>query len=336
MPEPHFSTFRVFDATVQSEIDLPELDVCGATSPDFSLVMAPATRLEREYDWFHHWYQDEAKTQVDSSVALEQGGYRIRFWGQSDFVLLGDGRRIICEPCLDIPLETIRHLFLDHVLPRILGQRGEVILHASAVKVASGTGIGFVGKSGWGKSTLASSFRESGARLLGDDCLQLVEENDMLVGIPAYGGSRLWEDSVEALFPDGVSSAPVSHSTSKRRIDLRDNRPSTHTVFKALFFLQSPESVDTDLPVIQLMSGSKAIVELIKLSFLLDVKSVDSAAGQFAAIGKLLRTRPLFYTLQYPREYSRLPEVRKAILDTISSLECAEAEKRTSAGQEFQ
>lgn len=331
MPEHRNLNYRVFEATVQSEIDLPELDRTDTSEADFLFAMAPARDFEEKHDWFHHWYQDEAKQIIDSSLAREGDGYRIRFEGQADFLILEGGSRIICEPCLDAPLETIRHLFLDHVLPRIMGQRGELVLHASAVELPDGGGIAFVGKSGWGKSTLASSFRDIGARFLGDDCLHLKVVDAELFGIPAYGGTRLWEDSRDALFPEGVSSEPVSHYNSKRRISFREADKLAPTKFRALFFLDDPERAVDGVPNIQPMGGSSAIVELIKRSFLLDVKSVDSAAGQFAAIGKLLATRPMFYTLQYPREYSRLAEVRQAILNTVGLLERVSAEKQASA-----
>lgn len=327
----HSSSFRVFDVVLSSDIELPELELSDTLAADFWLTIAPATGQVAGYDWFHHWYRDDEKTKMDSSIARVPGGYRFRFMGQADFVILEDCRRIVCEPCPGTPIETVRHLFLDHVLPRILGQRGELVVHASAVELAAGEGIAFVGKSGWGKSTLASSFRENGARFVGDDCLRLNVRNGKLIGTPAYGGARLWGDSLDALFPGGVSSAPVSHHNSKRRIGFDETRKTGETAFKALFFLQDPECVPCDGIRIETMSGASAMVELIKRSFLLDVKSGVSAATQFDAIGEILATRPLFYTLQYPRDYAWLPAVRQGILDTVSALEFRRAEKQASA-----
>lgn len=323
--------YRIFDVVVQSEIELPELDseACGA--PDHILTMAPASKLEAQYDWLQIWYRDDDRTRVDSCVAKANGGYRMRFCGQADFLILGDGHQIVCEPHGDTPVETIRHLFLDQIVPRILGQRGEVVLHASAVELAPGIGIAFIGKSGWGKSTLATSFREVGARLLCDDCLQLKVIDGALAGIPAYGGSRLWQDSLEALFPAGVRSGPVSHNNAKRRVDIGERSAAATTLLKALFFLDSPETAGTGRPEIRTMNGSAAVVEMIKRSFLLDSKSVDTAAEQFAAIGRLVATRPVFYSLQYPRDYARLPEVRQAIVRTVSRLHALGSLQQASA-----
>jgi len=321
MPQSNPARYRVFDAVVSSAIELPELRSSDATDDpedvEFSLSLNPGTGTPGTFDWCHHWYQDEARQIIESSLAVGPEGYRLRFAGQADFLISRDGRHIVCEPFRDTPPETLRHLFLDHVLPRILGQRGNLVLHASAVELADGGGIAFVGKSGWGKSTLASSFRDAGARFLGDDCLCFKVVGGSLVGVPAYSGTRLWEDSKDALFPDGVDSDPVSHYNSKQRIRFAEDEAASPTEFLALFFLDDPARAGGAAARIRPMGGGRAIVELVKRSFLLDVNSVDSAAGQFAAVGRLLATRPLFYTLQYPRDFSRLAEVRQAILGTL-------------------
>ena len=320
MQVPKVVKFRVFGQTLSSEIELPELrafEIPNAAKAEFFLGMADARESEENQVWFHHWYQDEARQVIDSSLAKAGENYRIRFWGKADFLILQSGNRIVCEPLRQTPPETIRHLFLDHVLPRVLGHRGELVVHASAVELAENFGIAFVGQSGWGKSTLASSFREAGAKFLGDDCLHLKVENGELVGVPAYGGARLWDDSREALFPGGVVTSPVSHYNSKRRVDFHEYRETPPTTFRALFFLDDPSPGAVKAPTVATLSGSAAIVELLRFSFLLDARKKDSTAGQFAAIGRLLATQPLFYTLQYPREFSRLPEVRRTILNAL-------------------
>ena len=58
-------------------------------------------------------------------------------------------------------------------------------------------------------------------------------------------------------------------------------------------------------------------MELIRRSFLLDVKNVPSVAGQFEVIKDLMAVKPLFYSLQYPRDYADLQQVRQAIVAVI-------------------
>ena len=46
-----------------------------------------------------------------------------------------------------IPEVTVRHLFLDQVIPLVLSRREPIVLHASAVQTAHSV-IAFAGKSG--------------------------------------------------------------------------------------------------------------------------------------------------------------------------------------------
>ena len=111
---------------------------------------------------FRHFHWDEDETEIFMSVADEGSGYRVRFPGIGDYFVSPGQGQIQCQPFSAVPAETLRHLLLDQVVPRMLGQGGELVLHASAVELDDGTGLAFVGPSGAGKSTLASSFQKPG------------------------------------------------------------------------------------------------------------------------------------------------------------------------------
>ncbi len=113
------------------------------------------------------------------------------------------------RPVPGTPAEAVRHLYLDHVLPRLLAGAGKTVLHASAVEI-DGVAIVFAGESGSGKSTLAASFCSAGARLLSDDAV-LLDRNFRV--IPSYPVHRLWPSSASVLTP-----AADSRSSSKRRL----------------------------------------------------------------------------------------------------------------------
>ncbi|HKS96499.1 MAG TPA: hypothetical protein VJV74_10250, partial [Terriglobia bacterium] len=122
-----------------------------------------------------------------------------------------------CRPRKAIPLDTVRHLFLDQVFPLLLSKRGRLVLHASAVLIPGGA-IAFLGETGQGKSTLASSFSQRGFPFLTDDCLLLEEKGGQLVGIPSYPGLRLWPKTVAALFAEEPPVSRVAHYTTKKRL----------------------------------------------------------------------------------------------------------------------
>src|SRR5207253_1964784 len=145
-------------------------------------------------------------------------GYLFHFPELADFRIDAAGRTIRCHPVPGTPLETIRHLFLDQVIPLVLSKRGKLVVHASATLFSEGASA-FIGMAGAGKSTLAASLADRGFPLLTDDCLLLEEKGHEFSVIPSYPGVRLWDEASSALFGQVPFSGPVAHYTQKKRLD---------------------------------------------------------------------------------------------------------------------
>ena len=90
---------------------------------------------------------------------------------------------------------------------------------------------------------------------------------------------------------------------------------------RPIFFLQDPTDYDDDNVSVDKLEGKEAIMGIVKRSFVLDVTDIHAAARQFEVIGKLLAAGLVLYKLQYPRRYSSLQDVRRAILDTLGATE---------------
>jgi hypothetical protein len=207
-------------------------------------------------------------------------------------------------------------LLLDQVLPLVLSWRGQLVLHGSAVLTPKGT-IAFVGDSGSGKSTLASSFKEEGLAVLTDDCLLLEEYEDGLTAIPSYPGVRLWPKVADAILGKGSALAEVAHYTEKKRLNRSagihfSTRP---TKLRRLYFL-TPVEEDEAKVRIKPVSSRDAVVELVKYTFLIDVTDRLRLRREFERLSRVA-TQPLFYRLSFPRDFSRLAEVRRAILTAV-------------------
>ena len=106
------------------------------------------------------------------SMSRVEGGYQLRFPGLATFHVSARAETVRCWPHPGTPGNTVRHLFLDQVMPLVLSLAGRTVLHASAVSTGNGA-IAFSGESGRGKSTLAGAFVNHGASLMTDDCLLL-------------------------------------------------------------------------------------------------------------------------------------------------------------------
>ena len=71
-------------------------------------------------------------------------------------------------PADDLAPSALVHLIEDHLLPRLVDERG-VCFHAAAVAIKDAA-ILLIGESGAGKSTLAATLARSGDALIADDC----------------------------------------------------------------------------------------------------------------------------------------------------------------------
>jgi len=269
-------------------------------------------------DWFHHWtFSDGGDTWL--SFGKWEGDYLLRFPELADFLVSEDGNSVRCFPEPDIPLDTIRHLLIDQVIPLLLSQLGKHVLHAGAVVLAEGA-VAFLGKTGLGKSTLTASFCDRGFRLLTDDCLELKRQGEQLIAIPGYRGVRLWPEIVSAVFQKEPMLAPVAHYTEKLRVIPTNG----HLEFSAdpapvrrVYVLAPPDQTGGTRDIrITPLTKRESLMELVKQSYRLDINDRTKLSKEFLWLTQTVAL-PLFYSLAFPRDISRLPEVLEAILANV-------------------
>lgn len=311
--------YRVANSIFSSTIAFPGLPLQPAEQAQWAFRVRRARPQPcEEPAWYHCW--QDTNQQVWLSLGRHSAGYLLRFHDLADFVLSADGTRIDCYPERATPLETIRHLLLDQVLPLLLSRMGHWAVHASAFATPAGA-VALVGPSGHGKSTLAASFALHGYPVLTDDCLLLEERGAELVAIPSYPGVRLWGDSVEMLFAPTTAVAEVAHYTDKKRLSLREHPghfSAEHHRLRRMYFLAEPASHDPPAPItITRMTPREAFMELVSASFKLGVDDPGVLAREFQLFERIA-TLPLFYRLAHPHDYAQLPAVRAAILEHLS------------------
>lgn len=187
------------------------------------------------------------------------------------------------------------------------------MLHASAVLVSGGA-IAFLGETGQGKSTLASSFSKRGFPFLTDDCLLLEEKGGQLVGIPSYPGLRLWPKTVAALFAEKPPVSRVAHYTTKKRLG-RLPFCSTPVSLRRIYFLAHPEAGQGTTTIrIRPLSPRDAFVQLVKYAYLIDIGDRAVIQREFEHLSQVVRF-PLYYRLAFKRDFTLLPKVQDAILE---------------------
>jgi hypothetical protein len=307
--------YQVYGLKLKSNITFPELSWGDGDSAQCTFQLLPAQQAESaKGHWFHCWHSPDGKVWL--SFGRQGSHYLLRFPDLADFRIAAGEEEVCCYRSPGIPLETIRHLFLDQVLPLILSQRGKLVLHASAVAVADGA-IAFVGKTGLGKSTLAASFLKAGFPLLTDDCLLLEEREGRLLVQPSYPGLRLWDDVLDALPEPLAGLAPVAHYTDKKRLVLNNRQPRFITgqpLLRSVYFLAASEEAGARLELaITPLHPRVAFMELLSHAYKLDIRDQAMLRKEFDILGRIVAL-PLFYRLAFPRDLSLLSTVQQAIL----------------------
>ncbi len=241
--------------------------------------------------------------------------YLLRFPRLADFHVCWTDSCIRVYPQPGADESVAVQMLLDQVIPRMLFQCGRTVLHASAVVLPDGTAVAFAGDTGRGKSTLAASFYQAGARLMSDDCLLIEQNGTGVAGIPAYSGLRLWPDSFAAL-AFGAGQCTMDESVNgKHRLQIKNPAGGDEPVaLSALFLLGGTDEAPLDDSIaLARVTGSSMMMALIEAAFVLDLVSPDAARRNFRLLGAIAHQDTPVFNLNFPRRHAFLPQVRAAV-----------------------
>lgn len=310
--------YTIGDRLLRSTIPLPELSEAkdGQAEIQFEVSDESGQNLTRA-TWFGCWPNGTEDDGWWVRFAHLEGRFLLRFAEQADFVLSTDGASIRCVPCPGVPPVTIRHLLLDQVLPLAMSLGGDLVLHGSGVEIG-GHGVGFVGPTGTGKSTLAAAFAESGHLLLTDDCVVLREHAGCWRVLPDHPGVRLWPDNTAWLRRAVPGDAEVAHYTTKQRVGAREWRLAVGAPpLKGLFMLRSGDDRRDGSARARRIPAARAIIVLLDAQFLLPIRSAAVLRRQFEQLSGLSAQVPC-YALSFQRDHGSLATVFEAVSRTMT------------------
>ena len=323
MKDKQRGTYRIYNIQFKCDFPLPELLQVTIPDDDCAIsvrLLAPVQFDSRGFEMAFEWPNYEGI--VVCWCERRDDDYLFVFPGHAKFLLTMNGE-ISCILHVDSDMQMLRHLLLNQIIPRYLATRGYLVLHASAVVLENGYTVAFLGNSGFGKSTLASSFHRNGAKLIDDDSILLEPCGTGVTAIGGYPGIRLFPDSVKAVFNDGVGFTHYSPYTDKQQLLLQTDSANGLSVsggLDALFLLFDPSHEDfRDEIFIEPVSGSTAMMAAIHSAFSLDPSDRRIITRNFYDIGQIISDRLNVFSLHYPREHDRLHEVRKAVSDWVTS-----------------
>ena len=124
------------------------------------------------------------------------------------------GREIIFETIEGTTAEDAAIFLSGTGVGMVLHQRGQVVLHASAVRVGD-KAVLFCGASGVGKSTMAAALGEAGYDLVADDFAAIMIRDRVAMVEPDGRQHKLWQNAIERLDLAARSAGAVRSSLAK-------------------------------------------------------------------------------------------------------------------------
>jgi hypothetical protein len=175
--------------------------------------------------------------------------------------LVRGGQEVIVDPSPDADEQAVRLCLLGPILALLLHQRGQLILHASAV-VVGGQSIIFLGGQGAGKSTIAAAFHGCGHKILTDDVTAIRMDSNCLVVLPAYPQMKLWPNSIIELGDLPEKLPRVHPNFDKRAFRMTSGFADAPVALKRIYVLSRGEHV-----AIESLTPQEAMMELIGHSY---------------------------------------------------------------------
>lgn len=246
-------------------------------------------------------------------------------WGSVADLLIEDGHTITVVPGPAADEESLRLFVGGAGIGVVLHQRGQLVLHGSAVAI-QGQAIGFVGAKGWGKSTTATALHRRGNPLVTDELL--VIDLDQSHAPTVRQGSlylKLWHDALLGTGWMPESARPVLPGADKFYVGASMMAPR-RTPLQRLYLLDVGDRLAME--PMQAAAAFFGILPHLYVSrfgtpFLQAVGS-KAAFSQLAAVLKQIETIRLIRC----KDLSQLPDIARLIeadcLDSFAARGCSD------------
>lgn len=199
--------YKAFGYSILSDIPLPELQQINNPEIRIDVAIHFADLTER-------WSELSVSPR---KVAVTEKLIMFSIPDLALFAIEG-GTTITISPEKGADEDKLRLYVLGSCMGAILLQRKILPLHGSAV-VIDNKAYAFIGDSGHGKSTLASSFIQRGFQLLTDDVIAVtLNDHNIPYVTPAYPQQKLWQESLDAFGMNSDQFRPVYDRETKYAI----------------------------------------------------------------------------------------------------------------------
>ncbi|WP_424016466.1 hypothetical protein ACOZ4N_11215 [Halorientalis pallida] len=297
--------YSVYGLTVRSPFPLPELRAADAAGD-------PDVLLRRES--LDPVPPGTGAAGPDRRIDAEPGRCRLTYEGVGTF-LVTDGERVLVDPVGPDGTSTpvCRRLLEGQVLGVVCHQRGDLVLHGSAVGV-DGDAVVFLGSSGTGKSTMAAACYGAGYRLLDDDVVVLRFTDGEPTISPGVPQLKLDPETAATLGIDTVSDGGIDAFDGKVFHRTGADDPVGASPLKRCYILTDGDSV-----AIEPVPARRQLIELVLATYTAGLLSeTDATSRNFEACSAVLE-RATVERLVRPVDHDALPDAVEAVVSALDT-----------------
>ena len=237
----------------------------------------------------------------DLSTTSVDEGYEVHASGLGSLLVDRCGALLAMRPESESRRAELEELFAHSVAPRLNQLRGAPSFHASGVSLGASV-VGFLGRSGMGKSTLAASLANRWP-VVSDDSLLVSIESGRPIVKPSGRTSRLRDDTLAHMRLSGSE-----HRIYGKHIVALPTEGS-ELPLSCLYVLGTSEIGATT----ERFSQRDGLLALAEHLHRIDPFDSDLLAQEMSFLEAIVRRVPV-RKLLYPRRFERIGEVAEAIL----------------------
>jgi hypothetical protein len=215
------------------------------------------------------------------------------------YLLRADPARVVVEPAPGILPWRLEHRLLSTIVPTLLADRGDLMLHASAV-VARGRAVLFCGPSGRGKSTLALVLSRAGLPVLAEDGVAVAQGSD---------GPEAWPGARDVRMKDG-ERAPGHHLYPSGMHRTEDDQDAGVPVGALVVLGERGPGLD-----VERLDPPRGLAELA--GTLMHRGGVEGLRSPFRALARTVERVPAF-RVAMPDDLDAAPANARRLIDAVA------------------
>ncbi|WP_144011561.1 phosphoenolpyruvate carboxykinase (ATP) [Methanobacterium paludis] len=271
-----------------------------------SIYFPELTSGKQDFDVTIHFKNEKSFYPIKSSE--KQGFSKIIDTAKNIIYLLDNkplfkvknGQEIIVNPKstinTDINLNFLRSLILGAGMGILLMQRGNLVLHASALNMGGGA-VAFLGWCGSGKSTIVTAMNNRGYPFVTDDVLTVkIDKIDIPLAFPSFPRVKLWDDTIKHMPDDPTLFQKIHPEVQKYFYNLENSFYPNSLPLKMIYIIEDGKKNEI-IP----LKMQDALINVAKNSYCINTFDFDSKmkSQNFFQCANLVKNVPVKRLIRY-------------------------------------